>query len=464
MKFLSRLSQRRLYRIILCLVIAVFLLVNRCASLAGGIFDWKLDMTGEKLYELSEITEEVGRSLSAKTEIYVVAGEQDYPSMLKETLSRYARLSTYITVTYVDPFENPLFVDNYKQQGYTLSQNDVVVSGVNGIRQIAYDEMLVYTGEEVSGIGIEQQVTAGILYVNSSEKHSAAFTTGHGERTTKALENAFINNNFKVGNLSLASAGEAEADIIVIASPAKDFEASETAVLAAHLEAGKKLMVFLEPGVGLYPNLSAFLKAWNLEPENNVVFEEKAYASDNPINIIPMYEPHTINVYFVKNPYYVVMPASRGIKILRGAENIKAAPVLSSTSGSYAKEKLQYDTAARDNGDVAGPFVLAATAEKSVWTEEGERTAAIFLAGSRNVYADDIMAVESYANSEFLTQVMNFLTESAGSVHIPAKTLTKPPLAVTMQTSLLIGIVLVVLLPLALIGAGIIVYRKRKNL
>lgn len=464
MKFLSRLSQRKLYRIILCLVIAVFLLVNRCVSLAGGVFDWKLDMTGEKLYELSAITGEVGKSLGDETQIYVAAGEQDYPSMFKEMLSRYGRLSPYLTVTYVDPFENPLFVDNYKQQGYTLSQNDIVVVGKNGIRQIAYDEMLVYTGEEVSGISIEQQVTAGILYVNSSEKLSVAFTTGHGERTTKALENAFINNNFKVSNLSLALAGAVEADIIVIASPAKDFEASETAALEAHLEAGKKLMVFLEPGVGLYPNLSAFLKAWGLEPENNVVFEEKAYASDNPINIIPMYEPHTINVYFVKNPYYVVMPASRGIKLQKGAENIKTTPVLSSTSDSYAKEKLQYDTAGWENGDASGPFVLAATAEKTVWTEEGERTAAIFLAGSRNIYADDIMAVESYANSEFLTQVMNFLTESAGSVHIPAKTLTKPPLAVTMQMSLLIGMVLVVLLPLGLIGAGIVVYRKRKNL
>lgn len=188
MKFLLKLSQRRLYQIILCLVILVFLLINRCAFLADGIFDWKLDMTGEKLYELSEVTEEVGKSLSAETQIFVVAGEKDYPSMFKEMLSRYGRLSPYITVTYMDPFENPLFVDNYKQQGYTLSQNDVVVSGRNGIRQIGYDEMLVYTGEEVSGISIEQQVTAGILYVNSSEKPSVAFTTGHGERTTKALE------------------------------------------------------------------------------------------------------------------------------------------------------------------------------------------------------------------------------------------------------------------------------------
>lgn len=464
MKFLTRLSQRKLYRIILCLVIAVFLLINRCAFLAGEAFSWKLDMTGEKLYELSAVTKEVGQGLSGETDLFVVSGEKDYPSMFREMLSRYAGLSPYLTVSYVDPFENPLFVDNYKQQGYTLSPNDVVVSGKNGIRQIAYDEMLVYTGEEVSGISIEQQVTAAILYVNSSEKSSVAFTSGHGERTTKALQNVFTNNNYEVKNIALTSGGAVDADILVIASPARDFEPLETEALEAHLAAGRKLMVFLEPGVGLYPNLSTFLKKWNLEPENNVVFEERAYASDNPINVIPMYKPHSINVYFVKNPYYVVMPASRGIKVLKDADNIKTLPVLSSTEASYAKDKLQYDLAAWESGDAKGPFVLAATAEKTIWTEEGEKTAAIFLAGSRNMYADDIMAVESYANSEFLTQVMNFLTQSTGNVYIPAKTLAKPPLPVTMRSSLMIGSVLVVILPLGFIGAGIRVYRKRKNL
>lgn len=464
MKFLTQLSQRKLYRIVLCLAVAVFLLANLCASLAGERFNWKLDMTGEKLYEFSQTTLEVAEDLSEKTEIYVLASEKDYPSMFREVLSRYGKLSANLAVSYVDPFENPLFVDHYKTEGYTLSANDLLVSGSSGLRQIAYDDMLVYSEEEVTGIKIEQAVTSAIIYVNRGQKPVAAFTTGHNERTGNALEGLFRDNNFQIRSLTAAAPEPGDADLVVIASPARDFAPEETARLEEYLQQGGKIMAFMEPAVASYPNLSGFLAKWGLGLESNVVFEEKAYVSDNPLNLIPIYGPHGINTYFAENPYYVVMPASRGIQILSGIPDLKVTPVLQSTGNAYGKSKLQYDSTARAPEDASGPFVLAAISEKTVWVNDEEASSAVFLAGSRSLYADDIMSVETYANRQFLTQAVNYLTESGDSVSIPPKTLTKPPLTVTMQSSMLIGAVLVVLLPLGVLAAGIVVYRKRKNL
>ena len=463
MRFLLKLSQQTLYRVILCLVVSIFFLFNICVTQIGEKINWKLDMTEEKLYELSQLTIDAGKGLTDPTDIFILASEKDYPSVFKEVLSRYAGLSGNLKVSYKDPFENPLFVDHYRELGYNLSENDLVISGKNGVRQLAYDDMFIFSGEEVTGIKLEQSVTGSLLYVNSDEKPKAAFTTAHNEKSSAALQGIFQDNSFEIVNLSPARRDPDDADIVVIASPAKDFSAKEIVALEKYLAAGGKIMAFMEPSSEPCENLKAFLAKYGLELQNNVIFEEKAFVSDNPLNVIPMYGVHPINTYFVENPYYVVMPSSRGIT-LNEQGDLKTTALLMTTKDSYGKEELSYESQARKTEDTSGPFVLAAIGERSVWNSGKEEKSAVFLAGARNLYADDIMNAGTYANRQFLTQVINYLTESAQSVNIPAKTLSMPPLLVTRQKSLIIAVVLVVILPALILAMGVCIYRKRKSL
>lgn len=463
MKHLSKLSQRTLYRIVFCLVIVVFILFNLCVSQLSERVNLKLDMTGEKLYELSQLTIDAGTGIKDSTDIFVLASEKDYPTMFKEVLTRYDGLSGNLKVSYKDPFENPLFVDHYRELGYNLSENDLVISGKSGVRQLAYDDMLVYSGDAVTGIKLEQAVTGALLYVNSGEKPKAAFTTGHNEKNSKALQSLFQDNSFEIVNLTPASFKPGDVDLVVIAGPSRDFSPEELEELQKYLTSGGRVMAFLEPAAEPYPNLRAFLKEWGLELQDNVVFEERAFVSDNPLNVIPMYGVHPINTYFAENPYFTVMPSSRGI-LLNGNANLKTTALLMTTKDSYGKAGLSYDSQAKRPEDTAGPFVVAAIGERTIWSDDREVKAAVFLAGSRNLYADDIMNAGTYANRQFLTQVINYMTESAQSINIPAKTLVKPPLPVTGQKSLIISAFLVIVIPALILAAGIRVYRKRRSL
>ncbi len=458
---LSKLTHRRLYRLVLLLVLALYLLVNLFAGLLAAKFNIALDMTEEKLYHFSQITYDVAQALEQQTTVYVLSSREDYPSMLQEVLSRYERMSENLSVSYIDPYENPLFLDHYRQLGYTFAETDLLIQGGNRAKVVPYADMLVYSGEQVTGINIEQQVTGALLYVNSAQTPRAAFITGHSERVTNGLQKLFTDNFFETQTVSLAAGGLPEADVVVLASPARDLEPAELTMLQSYLDRGGSLMLMLEPGVEQYPNLSAFLKDWNLAFTDRLVFEEKAFVSDNPINIIPMYTDHPINAYFAQNPYYVVMPSTRALELLSGAGSaVQVRPVLVSTSGAYAKTTLQYDSPARGPQDIAGPFVLVATAEKT--TEAG--VARVFAAGSRYLYADDVMGISSYANAAFLTQALNFLWQQSAGVSIPAKTIASPPIAISMSQSVTIGAVLVILLPLTVLAAGVWVYLKRKSL
>lgn len=450
-------TEKQVYAGILAAVLLLFVLVNLFAALASERWSLRFDTTDAGLYELSDTTRGIATELGAETDIYVLDAEEDYPAVFRELLSRYARLSGYIRVQYIDPYENPVFLDTYRQQGISLEQSDLLVTGQSGAKRIAYEELLVYSGDEFTGIRLEQQVTSAMLYVNTGAHASVLFTSGHNERSTQSLEEVFTGNNYTLTTAALTESAAAQADLIVVACPTKDFSAEESAVLAAYLQDGGRAMVFLEPGTNEYPNLSAVLADWGLAVRNDTVFDAQYSVNGSPANVVPLMTTHDINAYFEENQYFLVLPSSRSIELLSTAAELKTTPLLITSTGGYAKEGSQYTSTQQSAEDRTGNLVLAAVSERS----DG---GALLLVGSRYIYADDIMSTDSYGNRAFLTQAADYLSENGSTVTIPAKQLGAPLLAVTGGQELLCGALFVVLLPLGVLGAGVAVFLKRRKL
>lgn len=113
-------------------------------------------------------------------------------------------------------------------------------------------------------------------------------------------------------------------------------------------------------------------------------------------------------------------------------------------------------------GDTPGPFPVALTAEKNL--PGGSGKARIFAAGCRDIYADDLMAVQSYANADFLAQVINWCADTGSGISIPAKSLQSEPIPIMTNQAVLLSFVLVILVPFAILGFGVAVYLRRKHL
>lgn len=450
-------KMRRLYALLLALALAVFALTNVCAMLADKRFGLSLDMTADRLYELSGLTQEVCRSLTAPITVYVVSAKEDYPAMLREMLDRYARLGGHVTVEYVDPYANPVFLEHYAQTGLTLGAADLLVEGDKRSKVVPYDTLLMTDAQgSVTGIDVEQQLTSALLYVSSEAMPEAVFLTGHNERPTTALRRLFESNSFALRDEALLTGEVGEASIVVVAAPTQDYAPEELEKLERYLAEGGKLMAFLEPAAAALPNLEAFLAGWGIVAENDLVFEPTASAAGNPLNLIPMYASHAINAYFAEHPVYAVMPSARSLTLSAGAQ-----AVLYSTSDAYRKRSVQYTTSQREAEDEAGSVVLAAVAERSA--PDGQ-TAMVFAAGSRMLYADDLMNATTYANSLFLSQVVSYLYHDVQTISIAPKTLSTSPLPITYTQSLVWGAALVIVLPLGVLAAGIVVCYRRKRL
>ena len=140
---MKHISQKSLWLIILLLAICAFSLMNLCMSLTAERMDLSLDMTASGLYALSDDTRNLVSGLEEATSMYVFSAENEYPSMYREILRRYAQAGSKLSITYVDPVENPVLVSHFNQRGVTPASFDILVEGAKRLKLITYADTYV---------------------------------------------------------------------------------------------------------------------------------------------------------------------------------------------------------------------------------------------------------------------------------------------------------------------------------
>lgn len=451
---------KQIFTILLILIILLFNLVSHKVV---DRYSLKLDMTENALYEFSPVTKKIVSELSSPVTITVFNNEEDFVLMLKEVLQRYTALSPLINLDFADPYENPVLLDSYAVRGVQVQLDDIIVERADRIKSFSMDDMYNFNAgkTDIIGLNAEQQLTSALLYVNDSRIPSAAFTDGHNERPSKALTSLFKDNNYKVTRGNLATILSESPDMLVIAAPSRDFPEDETGLLETYMNSGGNTLIFLEPAAVSFPNLEGFLLRWGIRAGKELVFEEKAYTGNNPINIVPMYEPHLINSYFMNTRLFLTMPSARSLYALENpgtAYDVRT--VLSSTPSSYGKKDQRFDQLKKSDGDTPGPFSLVISCEKEL--EKGESRMVVI--GSRNIFADDLMGFSSYGNSEFLVQTLNWLNKVEQSLHIPPKTIHSAPLLIQSGQALILGLITCLIIPLLFFLTGIIIFIRRRRL
>lgn len=490
----------RVVKALLVLVLlALGLVINGVAKLAVDRYSLTLDLTDSKLYQLSSTTYQTVGQLTSPVSITVFGNEQDYPVMLREMLTGYRRLSQRISVSYQDPFSNPRLVDSFLQRGTRIIQNDLVIESEGAFKRFSIEDMYIFNEAKTlaTGFRAEQQLTSAILQLQDSRIPVVRFTDGHNETPSEALFGLFSRNNYQTERITLAiSTLDTATDLLVIASPARDFSVQETFAMDAYLNRGGSLMAFLAPSENPLPNLAAFMERWGIVFGDGIVFEPRAYISDNRMNLVPMYAQHEMNIHFGDKRYFMLMPSAR---TLRPAENpsydLDIMTVLSSTPESYSKTATSAGSQVKEPGDASGPFSLAMTATRNVRGSlaaadnqtpgagsqtpgAGSQTpgagskvpekpetaqARLFAAGSSSIYADDILGMSSFANGDFLVQAINWLNPERRAINIPAKTIAMPPLGILPAEAAIAGFVLAGLIPALILATGLVVAIKRRR-
>ena len=132
------------------LLAAVALAVFAVACAAVDRFGWKVDLTQNQVFRLTETTEDLLAELEAPVELIYCNSEGDADANLKEVLRRYAGASGQIGVTYLDLEANPAVAEEWAKRDLALSEDGILVLCGQNARFLSWSSLYAlntYTDE-----------------------------------------------------------------------------------------------------------------------------------------------------------------------------------------------------------------------------------------------------------------------------------------------------------------------------
>jgi ABC-2 type transport system permease protein len=452
--------------VVILVVVAVNLFAGQLPSTAT-----KIDTTSQKLYTFSEQTEQLLKNLNQKVTLTLIAenGSEDATTM--QMLDRYKALSDQITVNTVDPVVQPKFTSNYTTDD--VDANSVIVISDKRSKVVNQDDIYEYdysdyysTGNYTVSFAGESALTSAIDYVTSDDLPIIYQLQGHGETALSGdLLDAVGKDNLTVNDLSLLAleAVPEDCSCLLIYAPTSDLGDEETDKILTYMDQGGRMLLITDYSDSERPNLTKLVNNYGVNFVNGLVVEGDSNHCLRGYQhyLLPTVESHDITDPIISENLYVLMPIAHGIAKLDSYRSTLTITSLLTTSGSaYNKADPNGITSLeRADGDTSGPFDLGVAVSEDV--DNGETRLVWF--SSSQFLNDDINTYVGGSNQDLFLNSLGWMCERANNISIRSKSLSQEYLTVPDGTASFWSAILSVVLPLAVLGAGIFVVVKRRK-
>lgn len=450
--------------------VAVTIVLNLVVAQLPG--SWTaLDLTGSKLYSLSDQTKEYVKGMTDDVTIYVLVNEDNEDTVLGQTLDRYQDLSQHIKVQYVDPIQNPRFHTQYTSS--SVSTNSLIVVSDKRSKVIDVDDIYITTydydgysySSAITGYDGEGQITSALDYVLSDEVPMVYMTEGHGEQSLSSSFKGSLdkeNVEYETINLMDYDTVPETAACLVINGPAGDLSEDDLNKVIAYLDQGGKVILVLGYREVETPNLDALLAYMDLSIADGLVVEESPdHYYQSPFYLLPTVaaNSYTAGIY---GSYYVFAPYSQGIVISeeQDGEDVSYDNFLRTSSSAYSMRNFAEATEyGRQEGDAEGPFSLGVEAVKTL--EDGQATMVVY--SSDQMFTDSASLMVSGANQMLFTNTVSHFVDHETTVSIPAKDYEVSTLMISQGSALTLGLITMILLPLGSLIVGFVIWLQRRR-
>ena len=451
-------------------VIAIAVFANMAVGLLPASYI-NLDISSQKLYSLTETTKNVVKNLEEDVTVYVITSEESQDEILARTLERYQELSDRIHVVYKDPVVYPAF---YQQYTNNITMNSMIVESDRRFKVVYYSDIFQTTVDyttytsNVTGYDAEGLLTSAIAYVTSDNAPKVYEVNGHGEATlSTTFTDGIAKENADLGALTLLQSQEVpeDADAVILNAPATDINAEDADKLIAYLEQGGKIIlatyltdVFTEN----MPNLSRVLEYFGLAIGDGIIMEgDQNRIYQSPIYILPEVQISAMTSTVYDNSYDVVMfPYAQAIHV-NETEGVEVTTLLNTSDSAYEKMGLaENSTTEKTANDPSGTFVVGAHAVKTI---DEEKTAEIVVYTSAFVFSDSANQYTMNNNLKLLTNAVGEFAGEGESVSVPVKSYEEDYVTVPFGTALLLGGLITILIPVALLSSGVVIWYKRRK-
>lgn len=429
----------------------------------------EFDVTGERLYSLTEDSYRVMDGLQENITIYVLSTESGMSQDVVQTLRRYEDYSKkQIRVEYVDISANPAFAEQYTDA--SLSPGSLIVVGEKRSKCIDYTAL--YLSElsyetfayETTAYDAEGQITSALNYVTMEDMPKVYLLTGHGEAD---LEESFLsvlsklNIEYERLNLLTADGVPEDAAGLIVNAPTADFSADDTEKIRSYLDGGNNALFVYGYGREALPNYRSLLEAYQVTIADGLVVEQNRdyYYQNNILWLLPEVESDelTASVY----GRYVFAPNACGIVIDEQAEEKgEVHYLLRTTQDAFVRANPDEVTEGEKvESDVDGPFALGVKATRQ--TENGTSTIAVYT--SAELFSEVVDERVAGNNKKLFEGTVSGFASVEDNVSIPPKSYYAGLLTVSMLDVMVAGLLMVLAVPIALLVAGFVIWLQRRK-
>ncbi len=432
------------------IVLALLVLVNLVLS----NFSYRTDTTAAGQYSLADQTVSVLKNLEQPVEVkaFLTQGNRRY---VEDQLTEYAHHSSRFDWEIVDPDKRPEVAEAYNIR----SLGQLVVEAGN--RRETIDD---YS---------EQNLTNAVIKVTRQETKTVYFTTGHGEHEIsddaesglQQAVSAIENQNYVAKDLFLAGEDSIPGDASVVVIPGVQTELleKEITMLTEYIENGGNVLFLLDPPPAL--GLSDFLANYYFEVGENIVVDMSGvgqlFGAGPTVPLVNNYGGHPITENFGVMTFFPLV-RSVDVNLPSGATGYNGTVIARTNQRSWGETNIQRirteSRANQDDEDLPGPVPIAAAMEVPSGGSPGNSRLVVF--------GDSDFATNRYFNSQgngdlFMNSI-NWLLQDEDLISVRPKSPEDRRVNMSQSQVASVRILVVILLPILLLGAGGVVYWKRR--
>jgi ABC-type uncharacterized transport system involved in gliding motility auxiliary subunit len=254
-----------------------------------------------------------------------------------------------------------------------------------------------------------------------------------------------------------------DADLVIVLNPKNDLTFPDLDKLDLYLTRGGRVLVACDPRP--LPNLYQLLAGFGLAFRPMLIVEGNSrFHTGNPLFLLPELPLHEITRPLRANDIPLILPFSQAVESLPlKKRSLLQEPLALSSADSWGKTRYQdIRSLEKDGSDPPGPFTLAMAVTDPA-DEQRSQDARLLVIGSFRFLTQPFYSLTP-GNSDFFINGINWLNGNEESITIRPKELVQYPLTLNRTQRLMYSAIVVILMPLAVLLAGLIVWLRRRHL
>lgn len=443
---------------------------------------YRVDLTRNKIYSLSDESKKVLKNLKKDVEIFVLFDERDeIYDELTELLKRYESFTKNIKVKFIDPKRDILQAKRLIEELGITQRNSIVVKCEERKKFIYSSELAEYdyTGMQwgqpprlVSFKG-EEAITTSILNVSEEKQIKIGFIKGHGEYSINdysdnglsEIKESLSKRNYLSEEITLLGLNEIPSDFsaVVSISPKYPFIEKEMEILENYIEKGGSFLLALDPNFDetkkIFKNsgFDNFLKKYGIEI--------KYALSLDPKKVLPFFGAGYL--YLDGFRFHKITEKMEGVPVLfplcisfgtlnPSIEGYKTQILIETSEDSWGEtdvaQLIKEGKASKDSRDINGPLSISLISEgkgKVLVVGDGD-----FCTNSQ---------IKNLGNEAFFQNCIHYMAKKEELISIPAKKVERASITLNSSQMKTIFIIVIVVFPLLSIISGILVWKARRK-